>query len=43
MWGRELYMSEDQIKLYLLNILEDLNEKKISRKTAINRLNQNKI
>lgn len=42
MWGRELYMSEDQIKLYLLNILEDLNEKKISRKTAINRLNQNK-
>lgn len=42
MGGRELYMSEDEIKLYLLDILEDLNEKKISRKTAINRLNQNK-
>lgn len=35
-------MSEEEIKLYLLDILEDLNEKKISRKTAINRLNQNK-
>lgn len=35
-------MSEDEIKLYLLDILEDLNEKKISRKTAVNRLNQNK-
>lgn len=35
-------MSEDEIKLYLLDILEALNDRKISRKTAIDRLNQNK-
>ena len=35
-------MSEDEIKRYLLDILEDLNNRKISRKTAVDRLNQNK-
>ncbi len=35
-------MSEDEIEEYLLAILEDLRNKKISRKTAVDRLNQNK-
>lgn len=34
-------MTEIEIKKCLLNILEDLNTKKISRKIAIERLNQN--
>lgn len=34
-------MIETEIKQYLLNILEDLNTKKISREIAIDRLNQN--
>ena len=34
-------MTETKMKQYLLNILEDLNAKKISRRDAIDRLNQN--
>lgn len=34
-------MTEAEMKQYLLNILEDLNAKKISREIAINRLEQN--
>lgn len=35
-------MNEDEMKQCLLEILEELNGKKISRKTAIARLDQNK-
>lgn len=34
-------MTETEMKLYLLNILEELNTNKISKEIAIDRLNQN--